>query len=199
MPSLTHDLGKGTTPPAEWPRHIGHEARSVKLVQNLCERISVPNDARDLALLVARYHGDVHRAAELRPATIANMLQGVDAYRKPERFKEFLQACSCDFHGRPGYAEKPYPQAGLLREAFDAARSVDAGAIAAELAGAVSDPARLPAAINTRVGETRIAEIRNRLAWRCRRHDSPLLLRFLPMNKPQRGFSSPMRLTVHQV
>jgi tRNA nucleotidyltransferase (CCA-adding enzyme) len=162
--ALTHDLGKGTTPPEEWPRHIGHEARSVKLVQNLCERIKVPNDARDLALLVARYHGDVHRAAELRPATIANMLQGVDAYRKPGRFEEFLQACSCDFHGRPGYAEKPYPQAELLGKALDAARSVDAGAIAAELAGAVSDPARLPAAINTRVGEARIAEIKNRLA-----------------------------------
>jgi tRNA nucleotidyltransferase (CCA-adding enzyme) len=161
--ALTHDLGKGTTPPEEWPRHIGHEARSVKLVKDLCERIKVPNEARDLALLVARYHGDVHRAAELRPVTIANMLQGVDAYRKPERFEEFLQACSCDFHGRPGYAEKPYPQAERLRVAFEAARSVDAGAIAAELSGAISDPTRLPAAINARVGEARIAEIRNRL------------------------------------
>ena len=162
--SLTHDLGKGTTPPEEWPRHIGHEARSVKLVKDLCERIRVPNEARDLALLVARYHGDVHRAAELRPVTIANMLQNVDAYRKPERFEEFLQACSCDFHGRPGYAEKPYPQAEQLHDAFKAARSVDAGAIAAELTKTISDPSRLPGAINTRVSEMRIAEIRNRLA-----------------------------------
>lgn len=161
--ALTHDLGKGTTPPEEWPRHIGHEARSVKLVQGLCERINPPNEMRNLALLVARYHGDVHRAAELRPATIANLLQGVDAYRKAERFEEFLQACSCDFHGRPGYAERPYPQADRLREAFHAARSVDAGAIAKELARSVSDPSRLPVAINTRVSETRIAEIRNRL------------------------------------
>lgn len=161
--SLTHDLGKGTTPPEEWPRHIGHEARSVKLVRDLCERIRAPNDVRDLALLVARYHGDVHRAAELRPATIANMLQGVDAYRKPERFEEFLQACSCDFHGRPGYAEKSYPQAERLREAFNAARGVDAGAIAAELARSASDPTRLPAAINAKVSEARVAEIRNRL------------------------------------
>lgn len=158
--SLTHDLGKGTTPPEEWPRHIGHEARSVKLVKNLCERIKVPNEARDLALLVARYHGDVHRAAELRPVTIANMLQGVDAYRKPERFEEFLQACSCDFHGRPGYAEKPYPQAERLRVAFEAARSVDAGAIAAELAKTISDPTRLPGAIHTRVSEVRVAQIK---------------------------------------
>lgn len=162
--SLTHDLGKGTTPPEEWPRHIGHEARSVKLVRDLCERIRTPNDARDLALLVARYHGDVHHAAELRPATIANMLQGVDAYRKPERFEEFLQACACDFHGRPGYAEKPYPQAERLREAFGAARSVDSGAIAAELARSVPDSVRLPTVINAKVSEARIAEIKMRLA-----------------------------------
>lgn len=161
--SLTHDLGKGTTSPEEWPRHIGHEARSVELLRGLCERIRVPNDARDLALLVARYHGDVHRAMELRPATIAGMLQAADAYRKPERFEEFLQACACDFHGRPGYAEKSYPQAERLREAFTAAKSVDAGAIAAELTRAISDPVRLPDAIRTKVTEVRIAEIEARL------------------------------------
>jgi tRNA nucleotidyltransferase (CCA-adding enzyme) len=161
--ALTHDLGKSTTPPEEWPRHIGHEARSVKLVNDLCERIRSPNEARDLALLVARYHGDVHRSLELRPSTVAAMLQSVDAYRKPERFEEFLQACACDFHGRPGYAEKPYPQAERLRRALSAARSVDAGAIAAELARTVQDLTRLPAAINTRVSEARIAEIRAQL------------------------------------
>jgi tRNA nucleotidyltransferase (CCA-adding enzyme) len=161
--ALTHDLGKSTTPPEEWPRHIGHEARSVKLVNDLCERIRSPNEARDLALLVARHHGDVHRSLELRPSTIAAMLQSVDAYRKPERFEEFLQACACDFHGRPGYAEKPYPQAERLRRALSAARSVDAGAIAAELARTVQDLTRLPAAINTRVSEARIAEIRAQL------------------------------------
>ncbi|SEK33784.1 multifunctional CCA addition/repair protein [Nitrosovibrio tenuis] len=162
--SLTHDLGKGTTPPEEWPRHIGHEARGMRLVQDLCERIRSPNEVRDLALLVARYHGEVHRALELRPATIASMLQAVDAYRKPERFEEFLQACSCDFHGRPGYAERPYPQAERLRGALAAARTVDAGAIAAELAKIISDPSRLPAEINAKVSELRIAEIRNRLS-----------------------------------
>lgn len=161
--ALTHDLGKGTTPPQEWPRHIGHEARSVQLVKDLSERIRTPNDERDLALLVARYHGDVHRASELRPTTIADMLQAVDAYRKPERFEEFLQACASDFHGRAGYADKPYPQAERLRAAFDAARSVDAGAIAAELAKTIADSTFLPPAINTRVRETRIAEIKTRL------------------------------------
>jgi tRNA nucleotidyltransferase (CCA-adding enzyme) len=158
--ALIHDLGKGTTPPEEWPRHIGHEARSVKLVTDLCERIRSPNEARDLALLVARYHGDVHRSLELRPSTIAAMLQSADAYRKPQRFEEFLQACACDFHGRPGYAEKPYPQAERLHLAFKAARSVDAGSIAAELAATMKDLTRLPAAINTRVNEARIAEIK---------------------------------------
>ena len=161
--SLTHDLGKATTSPEEWPRHIGHEARSVELLRGLCKRIRVPNDVRDLALLVARYHSDVHRAMELRPATIAGMLQAADAYRKPERFEEFLQACACDFHGRPGYAEKSYPQAERLRKAFTAAKSVDAGAIAAELTRAISDPGRLPAAIRTKVTEARIAEIKTRL------------------------------------
>ncbi len=161
--ALTHDLGKGTTPPQEWPRHIGHEARSVQLIKDLCERIRTPNDERGLALLAARYHGDVHRAEELRPTTIADMLQAVDAYRKPERFVEFLQACACDFHGRPGYAEKPYPQAERLRAAFSAARSVDAGAIAAGLASTITDPACLPLAINTEVRETRIAKIKIRL------------------------------------
>ncbi|MDP3280962.1 MAG: multifunctional CCA addition/repair protein, partial [Nitrosomonas sp.] len=90
--TLTHDLGKGTTPPEEWPRHIGHEARSIDLTRNLCERIRIPKDSRDLALLVARYHGNVHRAEELKPSTLADILQAVDAYRKPERFEEFLQA-----------------------------------------------------------------------------------------------------------
>ena len=100
----------------------------------------MPNEARDLWLLVARYHGDVHRAGELRPTTIANMLQRLDAYRKPARFNEFLQACSCDFHGRPGFAGRPYPQPERLLQAFEAAKRVDAGAIAADLNRTVSDP-----------------------------------------------------------
>ncbi|MDP1559281.1 MAG: multifunctional CCA addition/repair protein [Nitrosomonas sp.] len=161
--TLTHDLGKGTTPPEEWPRHIGHEARSEQLVRDLCERIRVPKDARNLALLVARYHGNVHRAGELKPATMADMLQAVDAYRKPARFKEFLQACACDFHGRPGYAARPYFQAERLQKAFLAAKSVDAGAIAAELSQKLLDPTERPAAINTKIREARITKIKTEL------------------------------------
>ncbi|SDW23581.1 multifunctional CCA addition/repair protein [Nitrosomonas communis] len=159
--TLTHDLGKGTTPPDEWPRHIGHEMRSVALVKDLSERIRIPKEERDLALLVARFHGDVHRAEELRSATIADMLQVTDAYRKPNRFQAFLEACACDFHGRPGYAGKPYPQFERLIKAFTAARNVDAGAIAAELKRSDVDPTDLPKLINARVREARIAEITN--------------------------------------
>jgi tRNA nucleotidyltransferase (CCA-adding enzyme) len=159
--ALTHDLGKGTTPPDEWPRHIGHEMRSVALVKDLSERIRIPKEERDLALLVARFHGDVHRAEELRSATIADMLQVTDAYRKPNRFQAFLEACACDFHGRPGYAGKPYPQFERLIKAFTAARNVDAGAIAAELKRSDVDPTDLPKLINARVREARIAEITN--------------------------------------
>jgi tRNA nucleotidyltransferase (CCA-adding enzyme) len=161
--TLMHDLGKGTTPPEEWPRHIGHEARSIELTKNLCERIRVPKDSRDLALLVARYHGDVHRAEELRAATVADILQGVDAYRKPARFEEFLQACACDFHGRPGYAGKPYTQAKCLRKALAAALQVDAGAIAAELSQTITNTAELPAAIHNKVREARISKIKKEL------------------------------------
>lgn len=159
--TLTHDLGKGTTPPSEWPRHVGHETRSVTLVKDLCERIRIPKEERDLALIVARYHGDVHRAEELRPATIADILQATDAYRKPDRFAAFLQACACDFHGRPGYAEKPYSQSVRLNKAFDAARSVDAGVIAANLKQKDIDLLDLPSMINRSIREARIAAIAN--------------------------------------
>jgi tRNA nucleotidyltransferase (CCA-adding enzyme) len=164
--TLMHDLGKGTTPPDQWPRHIGHEARSVELAQNLCERIRVPKDCRDLSLLVARYHGDVHRAQELRAATIADMLQAVDAYRKPDRFDEFLQACACDYHGRPGFAVKPYPQATHLQQTFAAAKSVDAGAIAAALSQEPQDASELPILIRTQVRTARIASILQTLEFK---------------------------------
>ncbi len=162
--TLMHDVGKGTTSPTEWPRHIGHEARSIRLTRDLCERIRVPKDCRDLALLVARYHGDVHRAEELKSSTIADMLQAVDAYRKPGRFEEFLQTCACDFHGRAGYTAKPYLQVERLQKAFFAAKSVDAGAIAAELNRKFIDSKELPSTINSKVREARIAKIKIELS-----------------------------------
>ena len=152
--ALTHDLGKGTTPREEWPRHIGHEARSVDLVAALCERLRVPTECRDLALVMARQHGNIHRAAELRPATIVQLLQSADAFRKPERFARLLQACESDARGRLGFGERPYPQAERMAAAFKAAAAVDAGAIAKQL----EDPTRIKEAIHqARVAAVRVA------------------------------------------
>ncbi|KPK28890.1 MAG: 2', 3'-cyclic nucleotide 2'-phosphodiesterase [Betaproteobacteria bacterium SG8_40] len=142
--ALTHDLGKGLTPRELWPSHHGHEQKSVELVESLCKRLRVPGHCRDVARLTARYHGDIGRAYELRPATILKLLDAVDAFRKPGRFDEILQAAECDFRGRSGYEEAAFPQAGLLRQAGVAAREVDAGAIAAGL----DDPAKIRAQID---------------------------------------------------
>ncbi len=129
--ALAHDLGKGTTPPAEWPQHIAHEERGAELIKDLSRRFRVPNDYRDLAVLVARLHGNGHRAAELRAGTVLETLEALDAFRRPERVEQFVLACEADFRGRTGYAERDYPQAGLWRQAFGAARSVDTAALAA--------------------------------------------------------------------
>jgi tRNA nucleotidyltransferase (CCA-adding enzyme) len=128
---LTHDLGKATTPVALLPRHHGHEERSAKLIEVLCERLPVPKAHRDLALHVARHHTLVHRSAELRAATVLKLIEAVDALRRPERFDSFLLACEADARGRTGLEDQPYPQAERLRAALHAARRVDARALAA--------------------------------------------------------------------
>ena len=119
--ALVHDLGKGTTPPAEWPSHRGHEERSVALIDALCERLRVPGDYRDLSVIVARYHGNVHRAFELRPKTILEILEKTDAFRRPERFSQALLACEADSRGRLGLESVAYPQRTYLQAARDAA------------------------------------------------------------------------------
>ncbi len=123
--ALVHDLGKGTTPPAEWPRHIAHEHRGVALVEQLCKRLRVPNDFRDLALAVTRYHGVYHRAEELRPATMLETLEALDAFRRPERLEQFLLACEADSRGRSGFEEQAFVQPGIFRAAYHAAAGVD--------------------------------------------------------------------------
>jgi tRNA nucleotidyltransferase (CCA-adding enzyme) len=130
--ALTHDLGKGTTPADILPRHIGHEGRSVELLKPLCERLRVPNDCRDLAILVAREHGNLHRVMEFGAAALVKLFERCDAMRKPARFAEALQACESDARGRLGLEKQPYPQAERLRIALVAARAVDAGAVAAQ-------------------------------------------------------------------
>jgi len=133
--AMTHDLGKGTTPSEEWPRHAGHEERGATLVRRLCERFKAPNEFRDLAVLVARYHGHCHRVAELRDTTLLETLESLDAFRRPERLEQFVLACRADYHGRPGYEQRAYPQAQHLMMAFAAARGVDTTAAVAGKAG----------------------------------------------------------------
>jgi tRNA nucleotidyltransferase (CCA-adding enzyme) len=141
--ALTHDLGKATTPIDILPRHIGHESRSVELVKELSQRLRVPSECRDLALLVARYHGDIHKAFELRADTIIKLFQSVDAWRRPERFPQLLQACSSDARGRTGHEQDVYPQADYLIQLLVVARAVDAG----EIAKQCSDGTAIAAAV----------------------------------------------------
>jgi tRNA nucleotidyltransferase (CCA-adding enzyme) len=122
--ALVHDLGKGTTPTLEWPSHRGHEERSVSLIEALGGRLRLPGEYRDLAVIVARYHGIVHRAFELKPKTILEFLERADAFRRPERFAQALLACEADSRGRTGLENVPYPQRDYLQAARDAAAAI---------------------------------------------------------------------------
>ncbi len=128
---LMHDLGKGTTPRDEWPRHIGHEQRSARLAQRVAERLRVPNECRELADVVAREHGHVHASAGLGPEATLRLLERCDALRRPERFVQALQACECDARGRTGLEDRPYPQAPRLQTALETVLAVDTAAAAA--------------------------------------------------------------------
>lgn len=123
--ALMHDLGKGTTPENEWPKHHGHEARGARLVQNLGKRYKIPNAWRELAKLVARYHLVCHRVHELKPETLLGKLESLDAFRRPERFEQFLIACEADARGRAGYEDSAYPQKDYFRKALELANSID--------------------------------------------------------------------------
>ena len=127
---LMHDLGKGTTPADVLPRHIDHEDRSVKLLEKVCARLRVPTDCKELAEVVAREHGNIHRSAELGPEALMRLLDRCDAIRQPERFARVLQACECDARGRLGMGEAAYPQAERLLKAQQAALSVETAPIA---------------------------------------------------------------------
>ena len=143
--ALTHDLGKGTTPADILPRHIGHEERSVQLTEKLGSRLRVPTECRDLALLMARYHGNVHRAADLRASTIVTLFEKTDALRRPERFQQLLDACLCDYTGRLGWENRPYDSPRFLLAALAAVNAVNAG----EIALACTDKAKIPERIYT--------------------------------------------------
>ncbi|MDY0012966.1 MAG: multifunctional CCA addition/repair protein [Rhodocyclaceae bacterium] len=140
---LLHDLGKGVSDPANHPHHYGHEATGAELARALSDRCKAPVDCRDLAVLVAREHGVIHRAAELRPATVVDLLERCDALRRPERFELLLEACAWDWLPRPGRAGQAYAPGEILARARAAAAGVDAGAVARGCA----DKARIAEAV----------------------------------------------------
>jgi tRNA nucleotidyltransferase (CCA-adding enzyme) len=127
---LTHDLGKGTTPEAQWPRHIGHEMRSAKLLRKICQRLRVPQACAELAEVVAREHGNIHRSASLNAAATLRLLERCDAFRKPARLAHIVQACECDARGRLGREDDAYSQGQRLLQALQAALAIDSTAIA---------------------------------------------------------------------
>jgi tRNA nucleotidyltransferase (CCA-adding enzyme) len=157
--ALVHDLGKGTTPREQWPGHRGHEERSVSLIEALAERLRLPGDYRELSVIVARYHGNVHRAAELKPGTVLEFLERADAFRRPERFAQVLLACEADSRGRAGLEDVPYPQRPYLQAARDAAAAMKPSAedIAARTGEQIADlirQRRLRAVTELRAGFT---------------------------------------------
>ncbi len=123
--ALLHDLGKGSTPEKEWPSHIGHEAQGAKIVLEVCRRLRIPNEYRDLAERTARFHLHYHRALELKPASVVKTLEQLDAFRKPERFEKFLLACEADARGRTGYENKDFPQGAYLMQALKVAKNIN--------------------------------------------------------------------------
>jgi tRNA nucleotidyltransferase (CCA-adding enzyme) len=121
---LVHDLGKAKTPRNLWPSHHGHEEAGVALIETLAARLRVPKEHTELAILTARHHGLVHRALELKPATILGLLEKTDAVRRPDRFRSLLLACEADARGRTGLEDRAYPQAAWLLEAQAATAAV---------------------------------------------------------------------------
>ncbi|HEY7889015.1 MAG TPA: multifunctional CCA addition/repair protein [Steroidobacteraceae bacterium] len=152
---LMHDLGKALTAPDHWPSHRGHEEAGVPVIEALCARLKVPNAFRDLAVLTARHHAVVHRAAELRATTVLKLFEATDAFRRPERFEEMLAACEADARGRAGLEDKPYLQRGYLRRARAAAAAVSLDEN--ERQGLVG------AAIGERIREKRLAALKSSL------------------------------------
>ncbi|AEG70563.1 multifunctional CCA addition/repair protein [Ralstonia solanacearum] len=143
--ALVHDLGKGTTPADILPRHVGHEARSVPMIEDVCQRLRVPTDCRELAVVVAREHGNIHRSDGFDATALVRLLERCDALRKPERFRQALLACEADARGRLGFEHRDYPQPARLLLALQAAVSIDAGAVAKRYA---DNPAHIKQAVH---------------------------------------------------
>jgi tRNA nucleotidyltransferase (CCA-adding enzyme) len=129
---LVHDLGKGTTRAEDLPRHIGHEGRGEKLIRQVNERLRVPVDCGELALLTAREHTNIHASEKLNAAAIMRLLERCDAFRRPERFLQMLAACECDATGRLGLEDRPYPQRARLAAALKTAQDVDTRSVSSQ-------------------------------------------------------------------
>lgn len=130
--ALCHDIGKGETPVEHWPSHHGHETLGLPRINELCQRLRIPNDCKELALLASEYHQLIHKARELRPVTVQKLFDGIDLWRKPERLELLLTCCMADLRGRTGFEQADYPQADYLRALAKAARSVDIKALVAQ-------------------------------------------------------------------
>lgn len=123
--ALCHDLGKALTPKENWPSHHGHEALGIKPIKQLCKRLRIPNEFRQLACITSEYHLHVHRAFEIKKSTLLRTLEKLDGMRKPLRYEQFLLACTADSRGRTGYENKSYPQADYFRQALNIIKSID--------------------------------------------------------------------------
>lgn len=123
--ALMHDLGKGITPPEEWPRHLQHEHRGVPLVEAVCDRFKVPKDFKALAKLVTEHHLRCHTLPDMRPGSILRLIETIDGIRRPQRLQIFAQACEADARGRTGLEERDYPQVEHLQRYAAAAKNID--------------------------------------------------------------------------
>ena len=149
---LMHDLGKGTTPAEILPKHIGHEMRSSDLAKQVAQRLRVPTECRELADVVAREHGNVHRSGEFNAAALVRLLERCDALRKPERFAQILLACECDARGRLGLEESPYPQRPRLLAALAAAQAVATDVIASEAQSTLASDQKTDPKTDSKIG-----------------------------------------------
>lgn len=161
---LCHDLGKGTTPTNEWPRHIGHEARSAVLARDVSERWRVPKDCKELADVVAREHGHIHQSMGFGATAVLRLLERSDAIRRPERFAEVLLACEADARGRLGFEHNAYPQAARLHAALQAALAVKTAPIAAQVQAQCTQPKRLGEHMAAAIAQAREAAITQALS-----------------------------------
>lgn len=149
--ALVHDLGKGLTDKALWPKHYGHEVAGVPLVVELCRAYRVPKKWQQQAERVTEWHGLIHqgltseRRPFLKPKTYLKVLKCCGALKNLSGFKDILLACKADAKGRLGFESIVYPQLEFWLALARAASEVDNKAIVqqglqgAEIAKAIEE------------------------------------------------------------